>query len=71
MVRIFPNRYSDKLGAYPGVKKIKMIPIAIPNDQVTAMTESSLMFRFCDIHSTAKADMMANRTAESVGFQPK
>ena len=71
MVRMLPNRYSDKLGAYPGVKKIKIIPIAIPNDQVTAIAESSLMFRFWDIHSIVKAAIIAKRTAVRVGFHPK
>lgn len=50
IVKIFPKRYSDKLGAYPGDRKVRTIPIAMPSDQNTAIAESSRTPCFLESH---------------------
>ena len=70
MVRMFPNRKADKSGAKPGDKKLKMIPMAIPKVQNTAMAESSRMsFRLLS-HSTPNAESTAKIAAERMGEMP-
>ena len=70
MVRILPNRKADKSGAKPGDRKLKIIPMAIPKVQNTAMAESCLMsFRLLS-HSTPKADITEKIAAERIGEIP-
>ena len=70
MVRIFPKRKADKSGVNSGDRKLKMMPIAIPNVQKTAMAESSRMsFRLLS-HSTPKAESTENMAADKIGEIP-
>ena len=70
IVRIFPNKNADKSGVNPGARKLKMIPIAIPNVQNTAMAESSrISFRLLN-HSTPKADKTEKMAAARIGEMP-
>lgn len=71
MVRILPKRYSDKLGAYPGDRKVRIIPKAIPKDQKTAIAESSRTPSLVDSHSIPNAERTEKAMAERIGFKPK
>ena len=53
---MFPKRNEDKSGVNPGARKLKMIPMAMPNVQNTAIAESSRMSLRLLSHSTPKAD---------------
>ena len=68
MVRILPKRNSLNSGVYPGVIKMQMIPIAIPNAQNAAIAESSRTPFLRDIHSTPSADSTAKNKAYMVGL---
>jgi len=68
---MLPNRYSDKFGAYPGVRKVRMIPNAMPSDQNTAIAESSLTPCLSDNHLMPKAESIENNIAEIMGLNPK
>ena len=70
IVRILPNKKADRSGANPGERKLKIIPIAIPNVQNTAMAESSRMsFRLLS-HSTPKAESTEKIAADKIGEMP-
>ena len=70
MVKIFPNKKADKSGAKPGDRKLKMIPMAMPKVQKTAMAESSRMsFRLLS-HSTPKAENTEKMAADRMGEMP-
>ena len=70
MVSMLPKRKADKSGAKPGDRKLKMMPIAIPNVQKTAMAESSRMSSRLLSHSTPKADRTAKIAADKMGEMP-
>ena len=70
MVRILPNKKADKSGAKPGERKLKIMPMAMPNVQNTAIAESSRMsFRLLS-HSTPKAESTEKMAAERIGEIP-
>lgn len=71
MVNMLPNRYSDKFGAYPGVRKVRIMPNAIPRDQNTAIAESSLTPCLSDNHFIPNAENIENIIAEIMGLKPK
>ena len=71
IVRIFPKRYSDRFGAYPGVRNVRTMPMAMPSDQNTAIAESSRTPCFRDSHWMPKADNTANDIADSIGDREK
>lgn len=70
MVSIFPKRNEERSGVNPGARKLKMIPIAIPNVQNTAMAESSRISLRLLSHSTPKADSTEKMAAVSRGEIP-
>ena len=70
IVSILPNKYAERSGANPGDRKLKMIPIAMPKVQNTAMAESSRMsFRLLS-HSTPKAESTEKIAADKRGEMP-
>lgn len=71
IVRIFPKRYSDRFGAYPGVRNVRTMPMAMPSDQNTAIAESSRTPCFRDSHWMPKADNTANAIADNIGEREK
>ena len=50
---------------------MKIIPMAIPNDHMMAITESSLISVFFDMYSIPSADNTLNTAAPSKGWIPK
>ena len=70
MVSIFPKRNEERSGVNPGARKLKMIPIAIPNVQNTAIAESSRISLRLLSHSTPKADSTEKMAAVSRGEIP-
>lgn len=71
IVNIFPNRNDMRLGAYPGLRAIKIIPNAIPVDQNIPMRESSLRLVVRDSLSIPKPDKIANIVAPKKGGKPR
>mgnify|MGYP003316147440 CR=1 FL=1 len=70
MVRMLPNKKAERSGANPGERKLKMIPMAIPKVQKTAMAESSRMSLYRLSHLTPKAESTAKILAERRGEIP-
>lgn len=71
IVRILPKRYSDRLGAYPGVRNVKTMPMAMPSDQNTAIAESSRTPCLRDSHWMPNAESTANAIADIIGGKEK
>ena len=70
IVSMLPNKYAERSGENPGERKLKMIPIAMPNVQKTAMAESSRMsFRLLS-HSTPNAESTEKIAADKRGEMP-
>ena len=70
IVKMLPNRNAERSGENPGERKLKIIPIAIPNVQKTAMAESSRMsFRLLS-HSTPNAESTEKMAADKMGEIP-
>ena len=70
MVRILPNKKADRSGAKPGDRKLKMIPMAMPKVQKTAIAESSRISLRLLSHSTPKAESTEKMAADRMGEKP-
>ena len=70
IVRILPNKKAERSGENPGERKLKIMPIAMPDVQNTAMAESSrISFRLLS-HSTPKAENTEKMAADKRGEIP-
>ena len=70
IVRILPNKKAERSGKNPGERKLKIMPIAMPDVQNTAMAESSrISFRLLS-HSTPKAENTEKMAADKRGEIP-
>ena len=71
IVRMFPKRNDDKSARNPGVRNEKMMPMAMPNVQNTAIAESSRMSERRLNHCTPHADRTEKTAADNIGFTPR
>ncbi len=58
-------------GTYPGVRFMKMIPMAIPRLQRIPMAVSSLTLTFLLVNPMSRADIILKGIAASMGLTPR
>lgn len=69
-VNMLPNRYEKRSGAYPGVRLMNIIPIAIPTLQSIPIAVSSLILTLSRMVPIPIAATILNGMAASMGFIP-